>query len=127
MTNHLIELTPTELAEALKNHSVTLVDVREPAEYAAEHIHGALLFPLSTFDPTALPMDPNKPIVLNCGIGKRSAMAAAKCAQAGVAINRHLAGYPLGRQQACPPPLLTPLPDRHGTVAEPQPRPRSRQ
>ncbi len=92
MTNHLIELTPTELAEALKNHSVTLVDVREPAEYAAEHIHGALLFPLSTFDPTALPMDPNKPIVLNCGIGKRSAMAAAKCAQAGVAINRHLRG-----------------------------------
>ena len=92
MTAPLIDLSPAELAQALKTHSVTLIDVREPAEYAAEHIHGALLFPLSTFDPAALPMDPAKPVVLNCGVGKRSAMAAAKCAAAGVAINRHLAG-----------------------------------
>ena len=90
--NTLIELSPAELADALKQHRVTLVDVREPAEFAVEHIHGALNFPLSTFDALALPMDPNKPVVLNCGIGKRSAMAAAKCAAAGVASNRHLAG-----------------------------------
>lgn len=88
----LIELSATDLAAALKAHSVTLVDVREPAEFAAEHIHGALNFPLSTFDALALPMDPNKPVVLNCGIGKRSAMAAMKCAQAGVAIDKHLSG-----------------------------------
>ena len=34
-----------------------LIDVREPHEYEAERIPGALLFPLSTFDSGRLPPD----------------------------------------------------------------------
>ena len=69
-----------------------LIDVREPAEYGAERIHGALNFPLSTFDPEALPVGGSRALVLQCGSGKRSAMALDRCRQAGVALAGHLAG-----------------------------------
>jgi rhodanese-related sulfurtransferase len=85
-------LTPAEVHAALADDQITLIDVREPAEYAAERIHGALLYPLSTFDPDALPNGGAKPIVLQCGSGKRSAMAIERCQKAGLAIDAHLAG-----------------------------------
>jgi hypothetical protein len=47
---HLHELTPTEVHHALHDRTIVLIDVREPQEYVTERIHGALLFPLSTFD-----------------------------------------------------------------------------
>ncbi|MDD2878084.1 MAG: rhodanese-like domain-containing protein [Acidiphilium sp.] len=95
MTAHahrLRDITPDELHEMLKEHQVTLIDVREPDEFAAARIHGALLAPLSSFDPLTLPQDPTQPIVLQCGSGKRSAVAAAHCANADVAVAGHLAG-----------------------------------
>ena len=84
------ELTPEQVAARLKIGGVELVDVREPAEYAAERIHGAMLFPLSTFDPRALPK--NIDIIFQCGTGKRSAMAIAKAQAAGLMHSTHLAG-----------------------------------
>src|SRR6187399_3610185 len=87
----LHELTPTEVHHALHDRTIVLVDVREPQEYVTERIHGALLFPLSTFDPRALPAD-GRPVVLHCGSGKRSAMAVAKCIEAGVPITQHMKG-----------------------------------
>jgi len=83
------DLSPTEVADRIKKGAV-LIDVREPAEFDAEHIEGAKLFPLSTFDPNQLPKD--VPLIFNCGIGKRSAMALARAQQAGYAHNAHLAG-----------------------------------
>ncbi|HVC61058.1 MAG TPA: rhodanese-like domain-containing protein [Acetobacteraceae bacterium] len=91
MQPHLKELTPTELHDALREHRVVLIDVREPREYVNERIHGALLFPLSTFDPLALPAG-ERPVVLHCGSGKRSAMAVATCIEAGVPVTTHLKG-----------------------------------
>ena len=90
--SHLKELSAAELHEALQHDRIVLVDVREPSEYAAERIHGALLFPLSSFDPKALPIDPSRPVVLQCGSGKRSATAAARCGAAGVPVDMHLKG-----------------------------------
>lgn len=78
-------LTPAEV-------NAGLIDVREPQEFAAGRIHGALNFPLSTFDPKALPVPGDRTIVLQCGSGKRSAMAVERCQQAGVDIDCHLAG-----------------------------------
>jgi rhodanese-related sulfurtransferase len=49
-----------------------------------------LLFPLSSFDPHALPK--NVDIIFQCGTGKRSAMAAAKAQAAGLHHAHHLAG-----------------------------------
>lgn len=85
-------MTPAETHAALVAHRITLVDVREPAEFAAERIHGALLFPLSTFDPEALPDLGLRPIVFHCGSGKRSATAVERCQRAGLEIDTHMAG-----------------------------------
>ncbi|HQT79018.1 MAG TPA: rhodanese-like domain-containing protein [Rhodopila sp.] len=85
------ELTPSEVHSAMQRREIVLIDVREPQEYVTERIHGALLFPLSTFDAAALPTG-GRPIVLHCGSGKRSAMAVAKCLDAGVPVNTHMKG-----------------------------------
>lgn len=84
------DLTPEEVAARMKIGGVELIDVREPGEYEAERIKGALLFPLSTFDPHALPK--NVDIIFQCGTGKRSAMAVAKAQAAGLRHTAHLAG-----------------------------------
>ena len=86
------DLSPLQVQAALDAHEILLVDVREPAEFAAERIHGALNFPLSTFDPGALPEAGDRLMVLQCGSGKRSAMAIDQCRKAGHAIDSHLAG-----------------------------------
>src|SRR5690606_37152457 len=66
-------LSPAEIREALVRREIVLIDVREPTEYAVERIHGALLFPLSTFDPAMLPQDEERQLVFHCGSGRRSA------------------------------------------------------
>ena len=58
-----------------ERNEVLMVDVREPSEFETEHIPGALLLPLSSFDPEIFPTPPGKTIVLYCAIGKRSAAA----------------------------------------------------
>jgi rhodanese-related sulfurtransferase len=84
---------------------IILIDVREPSEYGAERIHGALLFPLSTFDPAMLPQG-GRELVLHCGSGKRSAAAYAKCLQAGVTVRSHMDGG-ITAWKACHLPLVT--------------------
>lgn len=83
--------TPEAVHAALQKGEVLLVDVREPSEYAVERIHGALLYPLSTFDARALPMEGRK-LVLHCGGGVRSLKAAHKLLEAGHAHVTHVDG-----------------------------------
>lgn len=86
------EITAPELQALLAAGAVTLVDVREPDEFAAEHIRGAINQPLSRFDPAALPRAHGATVVLQCAGGKRSGMALDKCAAAQAAIDTHLGG-----------------------------------
>jgi rhodanese-related sulfurtransferase len=86
------DLTPRQVKTALDAHEILLIDVREPAEFAAEKIAGATNVPLSTFNPAALPDAGGKTIVLQCAGGKRSAMAVDLCRKAGLAVETHLAG-----------------------------------
>ncbi len=87
------DLSPNEVSALLKKGEIVLIDVREPAEYASGRIHGALNFPLSTFDPRALPLpEAQKRIVLQCGSGKRSATAIERCQRAGLNVDSHLGG-----------------------------------
>ncbi|NQV83978.1 MAG: rhodanese-like domain-containing protein [Rhodospirillales bacterium] len=60
----------------LEAGEIVLVDVRETSEYEQEHIPGAVLCPLSVFDPDVFPKIPEKMVVLHCAIGRRSAAAA---------------------------------------------------
>ena len=85
-------LAADEIARRLKDDSIILIDVREPSEYAAERIHGALLFSLSTFDPHALPDCGARAVVFQCGSGVRSARAVAACQRIGLHHDSHLKG-----------------------------------
>ena len=78
--------TPQQVHDAMARGEIVLIDVREPSEFAVERIHGALLFPLSTFDPAGLPDAVGKQVVLQCGSGKRSEMAFRKAFAAGVKV-----------------------------------------
>lgn len=80
---------PPALQDALAANSVILVDVREPGEFEAVRIENSVNLPLSCFDPSALPAGD---VVLLCGVGKRSLMAASLCEQAGMPVCGHLEG-----------------------------------
>lgn len=88
----LKEHSPAAVHDMVADRSILLVDVREPQEFAAARIHGAVLFPLSSFDPTALPVPDAVRVVFHCGSGKRSAMAVARCQQAGIQHVEHMTG-----------------------------------
>ena len=86
------DISPDEVARLMAAGNIVLVDVREPQEYAGARIRGALLFPLSTFDPHALPAPSGRPVVFHCGSGKRSLSAIQACAEAGIAHTSHMQG-----------------------------------
>lgn len=60
-----------------------VVDVREPHEYAAAHLAGATLVPLSAFDPRAIPPHDGKKLLLHCASGIRCGIAADILARVG--------------------------------------------
>ena len=88
----LHELGPQQVHELLQARQAVLIDVREPGEFEAERIPGALLFPLSGFDPHSLPLENGRRIILQCGPGRRSAIAARRVLGTGCADATRLAG-----------------------------------
>ncbi|MFD3461320.1 adenylyltransferase/sulfurtransferase MoeZ [Nocardia fluminea] len=87
-------ITAAELKDLLAADKVELIDVREPVEWDIVHIAGATLIPkdriLSGEALSELPQ--NKPIVLHCKTGIRSAEALAALKRAGFADATHLQG-----------------------------------
>ena len=77
-----------------------LVDVREPNEVAVDAYPGAVLVPLSTFDPRDIPDPRGKEVVFACRSGKRSMTASLAAQAAGLAYDKHLAGGMLAWQAA---------------------------
>lgn len=71
----VVPAEPRRIAEWLEADEIVLVDVREPSEYEVEHIAGALLLPLSSFEADLFPTLPGKNLVLHCAVGKRSEAA----------------------------------------------------
>lgn len=86
------DLTPQQVQAGLEAGQFLLIDVREPDEFAAERIAGAVNAPLSLLEPDNLPKADGKTVVLQCAGGKRSAMAVDRCRKAGEMIETHLAG-----------------------------------
>jgi rhodanese-related sulfurtransferase len=77
------DVEATTLKRWLEQGEALLIDVREPPEYAAEHIPEAQLLPLSIFDPTRVSQEAGKKVVLHCVMGMRSAQAGQKLLDAG--------------------------------------------
>lgn len=67
----------------LAKGGIVLVDVREPDEFTAGHVPGAINLPLSKFDPAALPKPEGKQVVVMCRSGHRAGQAQAIAAAAG--------------------------------------------
>lgn len=86
------DLDALQVAALLERGEAILVDVREPAEFAAGHIPGAVNLPLSRFSPEALPARDGRVLILSCAAGGRSARAMAACDSAHAAVEGHLAG-----------------------------------
>lgn len=73
------EISPNELnnlREERAEGDYALVDVRQPGEYQAGHIPGAMLLPLGELEDTLDSLPKDKDVVFYCAAGKRSAMAA---------------------------------------------------
>lgn len=85
-------LSPQEVKDRFDRNEIVIIDVRTPAEFAFEHIAGAMLFPMSSFDPSKLPGQSEKAIVFHCGSGIRSKRVAQACAAAGMTTLAHMEG-----------------------------------
>jgi rhodanese-related sulfurtransferase len=72
------------LKNLLKNSQTLLVDVREASEYQSGHIPNAINIPLRTLSHNLNQIPRNRPVVLYCSSGYRSAMGV---------MTLHLLGY----------------------------------
>lgn len=72
LTNPVKVIESSTLKQWLDRNQATLVDVRERAEYAGEHIPTAVLMPLSFFDPKQIPINPAKKLVFYCQSSNRN-------------------------------------------------------
>ena len=69
-------VTAEELRERIaREPDLVLVDVREPAEFSAGHLEGALLLPVGEIGARAVELPRDRPIVVYCKAGVRGARA----------------------------------------------------
>jgi len=94
------DLTPEDVSKGMDDGRYLLVDVREPNEVAVEAYPGAVVVPLSGFDPRDIPDPRGKQVVFACRSGKRSVTASLAAQAAGFAYDKHLAGGILGWKAA---------------------------
>ena len=87
MTGAPTRIREVGLSEAVARvrDGALVVDVREPAEWSAGHVAGAVLLPLGEVRGRIGDVVPDHdvPIVLHCAVGARSARAAAWLAELG--------------------------------------------
>jgi len=91
-SNNVQDLTPIEVSKGIAEGRYLLVDVREPNEVAAEAYPSAVVMPLSSFDPKAIPDPKGKQVVFACRSGMRSAKALRAAQAAGLPYDKNLAG-----------------------------------
>jgi rhodanese-related sulfurtransferase len=87
-----VDLDKAAVEAGLADDAIIVVDVREPHEFAMGHIPGSVSMPLSRFDPSALPVDPERQIVFSCAAGVRSLHAIAMARAAGLDLDTHYVG-----------------------------------
>lgn len=72
--NYYTLMKVDDLKTAIKNNHVLLVDVREPSEYANGHIPNAINIPLRSLTQNLDKIPQDRPVVLYCTSGYRTAM-----------------------------------------------------
>ena len=87
-----VDLDHETFASAVAAGAVTVVDVREPHEFAAGHVPGAVNLPLSRFRPEELPDPADKTVIIVCQAGVRSRKALNQAVAAGRTDLKHYPG-----------------------------------
>ena len=77
------EYTPKQVAELLAQGEIQLIDVRTAEEHAAGRIAGGRLIELTDLAEHAATIDRDRPVVIYCRSGSRSAMATSALSHAG--------------------------------------------
>jgi rhodanese-related sulfurtransferase len=90
--NEVENLTPEHVAAGMRDGRILLVDVREPNETSVERYPDAVIVPLSSFDPAAIPDPRGKQVVFACRSGRRSVTASLAAQDRGYPYKSHLAG-----------------------------------
>lgn len=83
MSNQFTPCTPAELQSALARGECQALDVREPAEIAAEWIPGLRPAPLSALDSHLVSLTVGEPVFVVCRSGQRAAKAALRLKERG--------------------------------------------
>ncbi len=68
----LVPIDAGALAQKLKARDLTLIDIREPDEYAREHIDGAVSLPLSRLEAGHVALRGGTPVAFMCRSGMRT-------------------------------------------------------
>jgi rhodanese-related sulfurtransferase len=76
----LTPLKPADVDRRLKAHTAILIDIREPDEFAREHVAGALHAPLSAFDQVPLKLPDGRDVIYTCRTGNRTGVNCARLA-----------------------------------------------
>lgn len=86
-------ISPIELRAVEQAAAIDIIDVRSPAEFAAEHIAGSINLPLDEIDRRALPhRTEDAQLVIVCRTGKRATKAMEALAAREVRSMKCLAG-----------------------------------
>lgn len=91
---NIVEISPEDAAAKLQNHEAVIIDVREKDEYDEGHIPNAIHLSRGTIEleiEEKVP-DPNAVVVVHCGGGGRSALAAESLHKMGYKNVRSMAG-----------------------------------
>jgi hydroxyacylglutathione hydrolase len=86
------DYTPQQVADRLQQDDVQLIDVRTADEHEAGHIAGGRWIELVDLPIQAATISPDRPVILYCRSGARSAMATAALRQAGYDAHNMLGG-----------------------------------
>ena len=78
-------VTPEEMQELMKMENAQLIDIRTPKEYESGFIEGFnnIDFMSKTFDTDIEKLDKNKPVLLYCRSGRRTAKCSEKLVEKG--------------------------------------------
>ena len=102
--NHIPEITVTELAHWYEqNRSFLLIDVRKQSERLVCNIDGSWHVPMDQIMSIELPTD--KPVVIFCHAGVRSAMVVYQLRQLGYENVLNLAGGIVAWLRTCSKPI----------------------
>jgi rhodanese-related sulfurtransferase len=86
-------LSTHDAVQLINREKAVLIDVSEPAEYAAGHVAGAKSVPLGQIETSnALPKNKALPLVVVCGTGARANKGVAALKKLGFENARALAG-----------------------------------